>query len=646
MSRDDELPRSFKQKDQAPVVQLTKFAPPYATRTRVRASVLLQPKTPAYAGPRWALVYYLDFPRMKIAAALSAIEKLRSTPGDLVARYFFMQGAGGGLALAERYFSDSTWMAANQAALHKFVGIPVGMENNTKTKTKTKKKKKKKKHVNRSGDEKIEHIAFHPTKLLLAMSTTYARVHLFDLRTNKFIDYFLCAADDPADLVITALAFNSLNQLAVGMDNGFVDIWTLDLSGAGILFEIGMGGSFGHRRAGRPQFFDSQPSPGTRAILMKGRPVRQRDRATVERVELVKDGFRLVGAVTAVAFSPSGTHVAVGTSTGGVWIYNLTMATSYRAHMGSLSAASAKCTALSWAVSPSAKYIPLRRESGAPRYQLETGETALVAGMEDGAVVYLAVRNNGTSSITLGLPVEFHPSRLAPGAPHDTAVSHVLVVPSPPGTPELYPPFPTLVVALADSPGIHIFRLLPESVLKASVPSAASASIFVVPASDFRTRSKQLYRGAERLLRDWYAGHNAVRMVHVGTLDTSSVVFPRTTAAAAVATQDGYGGIVKSMAIDPTAQRLVVSFSGSGSRVEDSVVWFDAGAIGAATSVLGALQVVRPQRVIPGDAAPGEVGEVSFAGGFEGGACAGMITGGGRGVVVFPAWIPRREWEE
>lgn len=631
MGRSDKLPQSFKQNDQAPLVELTKFAPPYATRTRVRASVLLQPKAPAYIGPRWALVYYMDFPRMKIAAAFSAIEKLRSTPGDLLARYFFMQGAGGGLALAEKYFSDNSWIAA---ALHKFVGMPVDMENNNK--------KMKKKHVNRSGDEKIEHIAFHPTTLLLAMSTTYARVHLFDLRTNKFIDYFLCAADDPADLVITALAFNSSNQLAVGMDTGFVDIWSLDLSGAGILFEIHMGGSFGHRRARRPQFFDSKPSPGARAILMKGRPGRQRDKATVERVQLVTDGFRLVGAVTAVAFSPSGTHVAVGTSTGGVWIYNLTMATSYRAHMGSFSAASAKCTALSWAVLPSVKYIPLRYETGAPRYQLETGETALVAGMEDGAVVYLSVRDNGTSSITLGSPVEFRPSRLAPGAPHDTAVSHVLVVPSPPGTPELYPPFPTLVVALADSPGIHIFRLIPESVLKASVPSAASAPVVVVPASDFRTRSKQLYRGAERLLRDWYAGHNAVRMVHVGTLDTSSVVFPRTTAAGA-ATRDGYGGIVKSMAIDPTAQRLVVSFSGS-SRVEDSVVWFDAGAIGAATSVLGALQVIRPQRVIPGDATG--VGEVSFAGSFEGGACAGIVTGGGKGVVVFPAWIPRRECGE
>lgn len=640
MSKGDELPRSFKHKNHAPLVELAKFLPPYATRTRIRASVLLEPELPRYTGPIWALVYYLDIPRMKIAEALSAIQRLRGTPGDLVARYFFMQGASGGLALAEKYLSDNTWITMNRTALRKFLGMPTGTS----------------KQPRRSGDEKIEHIAFHPTMLVLAMSTTYARVHLFDLRTNKFLDYFLCAADDPADLVITALAFNSLNQLAVGMDNGCVDIWTVDLSGGNSqepLFSPAVGDSLGGRRP-RPRFFDSKPSPGTLAILNKGRGSRRREKAAVDRVELVVDGVlgqrRLVGSVTAVSFSPSGAHLAIGTSTGGVWIYNLTMATSCRAHMGSFSAPSAKCTALSWAVSPGVKYVPMCRESGAVRYQVETGDTVLVAGMDDGAVVYLPVRDNGASAIMLGLPVEFYPSRLALGAPHGVAVSHALVVPSPPGTSELYPPFPTLVVALTDSPGIHIFHLVPESVLKASVPSAASTPVVAVSASDFRTR---LYRWVGRLLiRSWYGVRDTAEAVHVGTLDTSSVAsLPKTAAPAGEyggpsRFWEGYGGVVKSMAIDPTAKRLIASFSTSGdAMVEDSVVWFDAGAIGAPTSTLGALEVLRPQRVISGDGygSSSSVGEVRFAGGFSGGACAGMVTGGGKGVGILPAWISKEE---
>lgn len=646
VSKGDKLPQSFKQRNHAPLVELAKFSPPYATRTRVRASVLWKPNLPCYTGPTWALVYYLDFPRMKIAEAFSAIQRIRSTPGDLIARYFFTQGASGGLALAEKYLSDNTWITTNQAALHKFLGMPTGAS----------------KQPSRSGDEKIEHIAFHPTMLVLAMSTTYARVHLFDLRTNKFLDYFLCAADDPADLVITALAFNSSNQLAVGMDTGCVDVWTVDLSGGGaqeLLFSPAVGSSLGGRRLW-PRFFDSKPSPGTQAILNKGRGGRRREKAAMDRVELVVDGVlgqrKLVGSVTAVSFSPSGAHLAIGTSTGGVWIYNLTMATSCRARMGSFSAASAKCTALSWTVSPGVRYVPLCRESGTARYQVETGDTVLVAGMDDGAVVYLPVRDSGASAIMLGSPVEFYPSRLALGAPRGVAVSHALVVPSPPGTSELYPPFPTLVVALADSPGIHIFHLVPESVLKASVPSAASVPVVVVPASDFRARSQRLCKEVGQLLmRSWYGVRDTTRAVHVGTLDTSSAVFlPKTAAPAGEYGGpshfwQGYGGVVKSMAIDPTARRLIASFSASGdTRVEDSVVWFDASAIGAPTSVLGPLKVLRPQRVIYGDGCGGSssVGEVRFAGGFSGGACAGMVTGGGKGVGILPAWLSKEEEEE
>lgn len=569
-----------------------------------------------------------------------------------MARYFLARGVNGGLSLAGQYIPDISWMGGGRFKLP--TSSPAGVN-------------ERKKHM--GGDEKIEHIAFHPTMMVLAMATTYARVHLFDLRTNTFLDYFLCAADNPGGVVITAIAFNSTNQLAVGMDTGFVDIWTVDLGShqpasseplRGPLFAAATEDAFGSSPMPMPmpRFFDSRPSPSTLAILAntgtRTRMRRRRSRAAVERVELIPGGVlahhKLIGSVTAVAFSPSGTHLAIGTCTGGVWIYNTTITTSYRAHTGSFSAASAKCGCLSWGVPPGIKHVPLRGEASSVRYQLETGDTALVAGMDDGAVLYIPVRENGLSSISLGSVVEFYPSRLAPGAPHDTAVSHVLLVPSPPqGTDELWPLFPTLVVALVNTPGIHVFRLVPESVLKASVPSASA--VHVAPASDLGTHSWRLYERVARVLRDWGGVWDTVRPVHVGTLDTSSVVFLPKTATPAVNTPrlghvwEGYGGAIRSMAIDPTARRLIVSFSASGDTgVEDSVVWFDAWAIRATTSVLGALEVLRPQRVIRGDGGgDGGVGEVRFAGGFEGGACAGMITGGGKGVWIFPAWIAKEE---
>ncbi|KAL0640132.1 hypothetical protein Q9L58_000690 [Maublancomyces gigas] len=668
VNRADISLQSSKLKDHAPLIRLEKFPPRYANRTRIRVSILLQrsrAKTYTYTGPIWVLAYYIDFPRMKLVEAYYAIQKLRSTPGDLMARYFLTGGVNGGLSLAGQYIPDISWMGRDRVKL--LTGPPADA-------------KERKMHT--SGDEKIEHIAFHPTMMVLAMATTYARVHLFDLRTNTFLDYFLCATDNPDGVVITAITFNSTNQLAVGMDTGFVDIWTVDLGShqpassepfRGPLFAAATGDEFGgspmRMPAPRLRFFDSKSSPGTRAILAnigkgKGtgtgmgtrtRTKRQRSRAAVERVELIPGGFlahrKLIGSVTAVAFSPSGTHLAIGTSTGGVWIYNATATTSYRAYTGSFSAASAKCRSLSWGVPPGVKHVPLQGEAGGVWYQLGTGDTALVAGMDDGAVVYIPVRDNGPSSITLGSVVEFYPSKLAPGAPHDTAVSHALLVPSPPpqGADELWSLFPTLVVALVDSPGIHVFRLFPESVLKASVPGASA--VHVAPALGLRARSWGLYKKVVRVLRVWCGVRNTVRPVHIGTLDTSPVVFLPKTAAPAVNNCDtlrlghvwkGYGGAIRSMAIDPTARRLIVSFSGSGdTRVEDSVVWFDARRIRATTSVLGALQVLRPQRVICGDGDGGGVAEVRFAGGFEGGACAGMITSGGKGVGIFPAWIAK-----
>lgn len=591
---------------------------------------------------------------MKLAELYYSVQRLRSTPGDLLFRYFLEQG----MELAGRLVGDR-WFA--EKGLKELLGIPQRGPGERE----------------RSGDERIEHIAFHPTIMVLAMSTSYARVHLFDLRTNTFLDYYLVAADDPREVGITSLAFNKMNQLAVGLGSGCVDVWSVDLSAPGPkewgsprrlgpLFEDvkreGESGSpFGYRgspsKVARRGFFETEASPGTMGILRKRVEARK---AVLERVELVPEGFggqgKLVGEVTVVGFSPSGKYLAVGTEVGGVWVYNLTQESSFQVYTGFVT--SAKCTCLVWGVPPDVRRLPLKNGGVPLRYQNETGDTALIVGMENGLIVYIQIRENGVSGIIIdSTPIEFYPGRMI--GVGDKGISQVLLVPSSPaveGVEKLYASFPTLVVSFVESPGIHIFRLVPESLLKASVPSAASMP--TTPADTFlgsysQMASQQLYETAlgmaEKILGDFYGAHDRMEAVHVGTLDTSYVVFLPSRRDATSEGSDGeiprprawegYGGAVKSMAIDPTARRLIVSFSSDkGKGLEDSVVWFDASAITSSTSVLGALEVLRPQRVMSGDDGGG-VGEVHFAGGFEAGACAGMVVGGGKGVSVFPAWI-------
>lgn len=711
VTQPDTLPRSFEDKDHAPLIELKSFSPPYGARTAVRASVLLRKEDASYNGPKWALVYYADLPRVKLVAAYTALERLMRTPGDLLGRYFAAGCASMGVGLVEKFWGGSGW-----------VGEEVRRVMGRRQKGRRKKK---------GGEERIVHVAFHPGVMVVAMATTYSRVHLFDLRTNMFLDYYLVAADVPGEVCITSVVFNAHNVLAVGLDTGYVDIWTVSLGAPkvgdwtltnsprralGPLFEAMLktpvtaevkagtsvlrsagetsrvaaavlraprgdevsGAPFGYR--GSPTkaslkspsgFFDTRPSPGTRGILAKRAKT---ERARLERVGLVTEGFvgqdKLVGSVTALAFSPSGCHLAIGTSMGGVWIYSVIRETLFRVYTGAFTAASVKCTCLTWDIPPGVKRLPMKGE-GPIRYQPETGLTALVAGMESGLIVYIQIQENGASGIVVDAsPVEFYPSKMAAGVP-EKGVGQVLLVPSPPvvtGAEQLYASFPTLVVSMVDSPGIHIFRLIPESVLNASVPSAASIPPMPAPTTlggYMQVKSRELYKEAlvmaGRLLGDYCGTYDRMKTVHVGTLDTGYVAFPPVVPEEdevlveaegqethrQLPALEGYGGIVKSMAIDPTARRLIVSFSpGKKGKFGDSVVWFDASAITSSTSALGALGVLRPQRVMGGDGACGGVGEVRFAGGFEGAACAGVVTGGGTGVSVFPAWIGEGEEEE
>lgn len=490
--------------------------------------------------------------------------------------------------------------------------------------------------------------------MVLAVSTTFARVHLFDLRTGTFLDYYLCSADDPEYVVVTSLTFNARNELAVGMDNGCVDVWTLNL--ATLETETPRTLFTPVRQERVPAFFCGVGSPGARELLVK-------EKAGVERVQLVVGQSRIVGEVTVMAYSPGGGHLAVGTSLGGVWVYSVVLETAVRVHSG-VTKEGAKCTALAWGVPPGVKAVRLRGGEGKGRYQLETGSTALMVGMQSGLVVYLRVRENGVSSISVdSVPIEFWPSKIAPGAPLEKGIGQVLLVPSPPNAADQ---FPTLVVSMIDSPGIHIFRLIPESVLKATVPSASSIPFTAVQRGTMQYErlkyySRNLYKGALRMvgkvLGDYRDTLDEIRTVHIRSVDTSYIPFPATISppeedvveldrngneipSRPSKVSGGYGGVVKSMAIDPTSRRLVASFSHTvkGGKSQESVVWFDVSGITASTPVLRAMGVIR--RVMARDGDEG-VGEVGFAGGCERGVCAGVVVGGGKGVGIFPGFIGR-----
>ncbi|RPB13176.1 hypothetical protein P167DRAFT_535221 [Morchella conica CCBAS932] len=188
-------------------------------------------------------------------------------------------------------------------------------------------------------------------------------------------------------------------------------------------------------------------------------------------------------------------------------------------------------------------------------------------------------------------------------------------------------------------PGIHVFRLVPESVLRATVPTASAGlgghgGEVVSPA--WRIYNLAIHAAAQLLGN---SGGEAITIVHVGSLETEWTPYaPPTTATSSntrkpatldddndpKATTSGYGGAVQHMALDPSGQRLIVVFSG-GPGTHRSVVWFDASSITASAAAIGALGVLKMERA----------GEVGFAAGCGEGVCAGIVVNGGRNIAFF-----------
>lgn len=456
-------------------------------------------------------------------------------------------------------------------------------------------------NASRSGLEKTEHLCFHPRLPLLALATTWARVHVYDLRGGgAFAPYFLVAADTPAEVTVTSLCWNTANQLAVGLDSGCVDVWTLDLSMQDLeeMRRVRHGPLFGltptpmrRRReygsSGPPSFFQTGPSPATAAILSdmvaertpSPRSSSSGDSASssssssspplarLERVRLLPHQAQqtpFLGAITHAVFSPSGRHLAIGTATAGLWLHNVTLERSLRAYPRlALPAAAARCTALAWSASAS----------------------RIVAAFASGLVLVLPVRENGAGSITVGGAVRFYPHLLL-GVELGRGVREVLVVPAAATSAS-----PTIVVALGGRQGIHVFRLVAESLRGATRGGETAGPL------------ARIYSLALQAARHLFGGRTAdLTAIHVGSLETPwtpftsgrrrrrrkrrDTVTPATTATASDGTP-GYGGAVEHMALDPSGQRLIVVFSGP--QHHRSVVWFDAGRITAAAAALGAL---------------------------------------------------------
>ncbi|KAH0614039.1 uncharacterized protein H6S33_005925 [Morchella sextelata] len=583
--------------------------PAHNPRPAQRASRLLAPSDdPPPPKGLWQTLYHTF-------NYLPALQRLYSTPTDLLVKHL---------------------LSGTSPHTDKLLGTPPPRRWNT----------------SRSGLEKTEHIAFHPRLPLLALSSTWARIHIYDLRTGAFAPYFLCAADTPAAVTITSLAWNGVNQLAVGMDSGCVDVWNVDLSIENA--DEWVEESLLKRKARRPgplfgltptpmrrraqnlaafrgqAFFETKPSPRTAEILSgididgfsssSWSPAPSEDggggggsqRARVERIRLLPQHAHqpaFVGIITHVAFSPNGKHLALGTSMAGVWLHNITLETSFRAYPAiAIPSSAAHCTALAWSANAA----------------------SIVAAFAGGLVVVLPVRENGAGSVTVGAAVRFYPHVLL-GVRLGRGVGSVLIVPG--------AAFPTVVVALKRRPGVHVFRLVPESVLRATVRAARAG--LGGHGGEIVGLTRRIYNFAIQAAAQLLFGDNGgetITIVHVGSLETEWTPYAPTTNATSSnarkpATLDdndpeaaisGYGGAVQHMALDPSGQRLIVVFSG-GPDTHRSVVWFDASSITASAAAIGALGVLKMERV----------GEVGFAAGGGESVCAGIVVNGGRNIAFF-----------
>jgi len=518
-------------------------------------------------------------------------------------------------------------------------------------------------------EEKITHIAFHRTASIIALATSFSRVHFFDMKTNTFLPHYLCTCNttdpkSPEFVQITALAFGggSTNSLAVGLDSGYFDLWYVDLSNS-----TTTPGSYGEsyslfatpydfqesptpfRLPGmfRPhEFFKTRTSPGTQRL--PGSP--DKVYAKSQRIGLLRQGFGrmrdLVGEVTTLSFSPRGEYVLVGTSLGGVWVYSVTWGTTERLYQ----AAGTSVSCASWEMEPGEEVDA-------------DGKTVIVVGMKSGLVVYLHFATSASYSEITAQPIEFYPAQLMTalhGKQRPRGIKNLILVPFSkpvprPGFPkETYPQYPTLLISFSGAPGIHIFRLKRNSVLRAvsppSTPTKARNSSMPKRLQPQQQQQQQQPPLIPTILGNIKSfGNTFLREppsldpyipIYNKCINTDQVVFTSATTTPPKLKGSAYGGIVENMALDPTGKRLIVTFS-SDEGDEESVVWFDTRALMTPAGGVRAVGVLRHRKKDKDDDDEGRMiyGDVGFVGSFRGGACAGLVGRGGKGVSLFPAWL-------
>jgi len=511
--------------------------------------------------------------------------------------------------------------------------------------------------------ERITLIAFHRAASVIALATSFSRVHFFDMKTNMFLPHYLCACNttdprSPEFVQITALEFGGggTNSLAVGFDSGYFDLWYVDLSNAvttpgsysGEVYPL-FSTPYDFQESPTPfrqpwmfrphEFFRTKASPGTERLL--GSP--DKVHAKSQRIGLLRQGFRrmrgLVGGVTALSFSPRGEYVLVGTSLGGVWVHSVTWGTTERLYQAT--GTSVSCA--SWEMEPGEELDA-------------DGKTVIVVGMKSGLVVYLHFATSASYSEATSQPIEFYPAQLMTTLHRrqcPCGIKNLILVPSykpvpRPGLPkDPYLKDPTLIISFSGAPGIYIFRLKRNSVLRAVSPPSTPTKV----KNSSMSKSLQPQQQHPPLIPTVLAniksfGNTFLREppssdpyipIFSTCINTDHVVFANATAPPELK-GSAYGGVVENMALDPTGRRLIVTFSRG--NVEESVVWFNTSALmRSAGGGVRAVGVLRHRK--RGEDGEGRMiyGDVGFVGSFRGGACAGLVERSGNGVSLFPAWV-------
>ncbi|PUU83670.1 hypothetical protein B9Z19DRAFT_1060782 [Tuber borchii] len=477
------------------------------------------------------------------------------------------------------------------------------------------------------------------------------------MKTNTFLPHYLCTCNttdpkSPEFVQITALAFGggSTNSLAVGLDSGYFDLWYVDLSNSTTAPGSYSGESYSLFSS--PYDFQESPTPfrlpgmfrpheffKTKAQRLPGSP--DKVYAKSQRIGLLRQGFgrmrSLVGEVTTLSFSPRGEYVLVGTSLGGVWVYSVTWGTTERLYQ----AVGTSVSCASWEMEPGEEVDA-------------DGKAVIVVGMKSGLVVYLHFATSASCSEITAQPIEFYPAQLMTTLhrkQHPHGIKNLILVPLSkpvhrPGFPkETYPQYPTLLISFSGAPGIHIFRLKRNSVLRAvSPPSTPTKAKNSSMPKRLQPQQQQPPLIPTILGNIKSFGNTFLREppsldpyipIYNKCINTDHVVFTTSATTPPELKGSAYGGVVENMALDPTGKRLIVTFSHGGD--EESVVWFDTRAL--MTPAGGGVKAVGVLRHRKRDEERMVYGDVGFVGSFKGDACAGLVGRGGRGVSLFPAWL-------